>query len=36
MIAVQVIAFVIAVQTFNGVGIKFIATDINVKVMRNK
>ena len=36
MIAVQVIAFLIAVQTFDGVGIKFIATDIKVKVMRNK
>ena len=36
MIAIQVIAFLIVVQTFDGVGIKFIATDINVKVMRKK
>ena len=36
MIAVQVIAFLIAVQTFDGVGIKFIATYINVKVVRDK
>ena len=36
MIAVQVIAFLISVQTFDGVSIKFIATYINVKVMRNK
>ena len=36
MIAVQVIAFLISVQTFYGVGIEFIATDINVKVMHNK
>ena len=36
MISVQVIVFLIAVQKFDGVGIKFIDTDINVKVMRNK
>ena len=36
MIAVQVVAFFIAVQTFDGVGINFIATDIIVKVIRNK
>ena len=36
MIAVQFIAFLIFVQTFDGVGRKFIATDINVKVVRNK
>ena len=29
-------AFLIAVQTFDGVGINFIATDIKVKVIRNK
>ena len=36
MIAVQVIAFLIALQTFDGMGIKYIATDINVKVIQNK
>ena len=36
IIAVQVMVFLIAVQTFDGVGIKFIATDIKVKVMQNK
>ena len=36
MIAVQVIAFLISVQTVDGVGIKFIATDIKVKVVQNK
>ena len=36
MIAVQVIEFLISVQNFDGVGIKFIAKDINVKVMQNK
>ena len=36
MIAVQVIAFLISIQNFDGVGIKFIAADINVKVMRKK
>ena len=36
MIAVQVMAFLIAVQTFDGVGIRFIAKDIKVKVIRNK
>ena len=35
MIEVQAIVFLIAVQTFDGVGTKFIATDINVKVIRN-
>ena len=36
MISVQVIMFLIVVQNFDGVGIKFIDTDINVKVVRNK
>ena len=36
IIAVQFMAFLIAVQTFDGVGIKFIATDIKAKVIRNK
>ena len=35
-IAVQVMAFFIAAQTFVGVGIKIMATDIKLKVMRNK
>ena len=35
-IAVQVMAFFIALQTFVGVGIKIIAADIKFKVMRNK
>ena len=33
IIAVQVIAFLIAVQNFDGVGTNFIATDIKVKVI---
>ena len=36
IIAIQVMAFLIAIQTFDGVGNKFIATDIKVMVMRNK
>ena len=36
IIAVQVMAFLIAVQNFDGVGIKFIATYIKVEVIRNK
>ena len=36
MISVQVLEFLIAVQTFDGVGIKCIATDIKVKVIQNK
>ena len=36
MIAVQFIAFLIAAQAFDGVGIKFIAISIRVKVMWNK
>ena len=36
IIAVQVMAFLIAVQTFDGVGINFIATDIKVKVIQSK
>ena len=36
IIAVQVMEFFISVQTFDGVGIKFIATDIKVKVVQNK
>ena len=35
IIAVQVVAFLIAVQTFDGVGINLIAIDIKVKVMKN-
>ena len=34
IIAVQVMAFIISVQTFDEVGIKFIATDIKVKVIK--
>ena len=33
---VQVMAFLIAVQNFDGGGINVIATDINVKVIRSK
>ena len=36
MISVQIMVFLIALQTFDVVGIKFIVTDIKVKVMRNK
>ena len=36
IIAVQVVAFLIEVQTFDGVGINLIAIDIKVKLMQNK
>ena len=36
IIAVQVMAFLIAVQTFDGVGINVIATDIKVKVIKSR
>ena len=36
MVAVQVMAFLIAVDSFDEVGIKFIATNIKVKVIRSK